>query len=126
MHELNICRSLLSQASDIAHENGANWIGRLTVQIGPLGGVEAALLARAFEIARHEAGQDAAILEIEVLPLVVHCTRCGHECEVEANDLSCRECGDWKVRVVSGAEMILKSVELDLPPDTAAMQALPG
>lgn len=119
MHELGICRSILSQAGRIARDNGAERIDRIVVRIGPLSGVEPALLQRAFEFARVTAGQDSAVLDIELQPLTIRCTACEAECEVTANDLACRRCGAWKVQVLTGSEMILKSVDLALPAETA-------
>lgn len=119
MHEFAICESLLTQAARIAAENGAARVERITVSIGPLSGVEACLLERAFTLAREAAGFPTAELEIETPSVKVDCTSCGAQSEATANRLVCAACGDWRVSVVSGAEMILKSVELSgLPAPT--------
>ena len=124
MHELSVCQSILSQAGRIARENGAERIERVVVQIGPLSGVEPSLLERAFEIARADAGQETAVLDIETPPVTIRCTACGAECEVTPNELACRQCGEWRVQLLTGSEMILKSVELAMPDEAAPAGAL--
>lgn len=124
MHELSVCQGLFAQARQIARKNGASGIERIAVEIGPLSGVEPDLLARAFEIARIEAGYPQAVLDIEVPPLVVDCPECGTQSEVGPSDLSCRTCGNWRVKVISGTEMILKSIDLSVDmPDGAPADA---
>jgi len=110
MHELAICQSLFDQATRIAAKNHAKVIEKIVVSIGPLSGVEAPLLKHAFDIARLAAGHPAATLEIETVPLVVKCTKCGQNSEVAVNKLLCQHCGDWQVRVVQGEDMMLKTI----------------
>lgn len=112
MHELAICRSLLSEAGRVAAAHRAAAVTRLSVAIGPLSGVEAAQLARAFDIARRGTVAEGAVLEVERTPVVVWCDRCGVESPVEPNALLCGACGTWKVGLRSGDELVLKRVTL--------------
>ena len=43
MHELSICSALLDQVSDLAGRRGASAVQRITIEVGPLSGVEPAL-----------------------------------------------------------------------------------
>jgi hydrogenase nickel incorporation protein HypA/HybF len=112
VHELSVCESLFAQATRIAGEQGGMKVERVTVIIGPLSGVEPSLLAQAFTIARSAAGCPDAELEIETPPIIVACGECGARSEAASNRLVCGECGDWRVTVASGAELILKRVDL--------------
>lgn len=112
MHELAICQSLVDQARQVAAAHDAGGIERIVVRIGPLSGVEAPLLQAAFDIARQGAGLADAVLVIETSPLLVRCRTCGVESGVRVNALLCGACGDWRVDVISGDEMILKSLVL--------------
>ena len=125
MHELSVCQSLLDQALRIARDNGASRIVRIVVSVGPLSGVEAPLLARAFDIARLAVGQGDAELEIEQPPVTVSCTECGAEGAALPNRLICPDCGSWRVRVTSGSELLFRSIELDRD-DAADDQNLNG
>jgi hydrogenase nickel incorporation protein HypA/HybF len=48
MHELSVCLALMSQVNRIAGEHGAVRVDRIVLNIGPLSGIEPALLRKAF------------------------------------------------------------------------------
>ncbi len=112
MHELAICQALLSRVETLAAERGATRAQRIVVSVGPLSGVEPSLLQRAFGVAR--AGGRAATAELEIVtPAVeVQCGRCGARGPARPNRLLCPDCGDWRVSVTQGAELLLLRVEL--------------
>jgi hydrogenase nickel incorporation protein HypA/HybF len=113
MHELAVCQSLLAEVERIAATHRAVSVSRLVVAVGPLSGVEAPLLDRAFEIARMGGIAQSADLEIEQCPVTVWCENCNISSEVKPNALLCAECGSWKVTLKSGDELLLKSIELE-------------
>jgi len=112
MHELAICQGLISEVERVARANGAEAVSRITVAIGPLSGIVPELLRGAYEIARTGTMAGRASLFIEQTEPRVHCDSCGVESEAAPNRLLCAACGEWRVQVVSGDEMLLKSVEL--------------
>ena len=114
MHELAVCQALMEQVEQIAVQNAAESVARIVLQIGPLSGVEAELLKQAFPIA--SAGTLAAdcVLDIRIQPIQVRCDVCGMISAATVNNLVCGECGDWHTSLVSGDEMLLQTVELDL------------
>ena len=113
MHELAVCQGMLRQVAEIARQQQAQRVTRIRVQVGPLSGVEPRLLAQAFPIASAGTLAAAASLDLDSLPVRVHCERC--ECETDAlpNRLLCGACGDYHTRLVSGDELLLASVELE-------------
>lgn len=113
MHELSVCQGMLSQMQAIAAEHGARAITGVTVQVGPLSGVEPELLVQAFSIASAGGIADGAELKVDTLPIRVHCERCGAQTDATANRLLCGVCGDWHTRLLSGDELLLASVELE-------------
>jgi hydrogenase nickel incorporation protein HypA/HybF len=113
MHELSVCQSMLSQIEAVALENQARRVLRVTLQIGPLSGVEPQLLQQAFPIASAGSIAEQAVLEIELLPIRVQCQQCGTESEALVNKLICGKCGHWQTRLLSGDEMLLASLELE-------------
>jgi hydrogenase nickel incorporation protein HypA/HybF len=114
MHELAICQSLLREVERVAAEHGAVAVSGIVIAIGPLAGVEAPLLARAFSVARAGTIAENASLEVETTAIMVQCGACGAETTVAANALLCGECGSWRVELKSGDELVLKRVELAL------------
>lgn len=112
MHELAVAQSLVAESVRCAASHGAGRIDTIVVRLGPLSGVEPSLLERAFSVARCGTRADRAKLSIEHQPIEVACTRCGETTEAQANKLVCGRCGDWRVRVIAGEEMLLARLEL--------------
>jgi hydrogenase nickel incorporation protein HypA/HybF len=117
MHELSICQGLIKQVENLARAHRALRVNRVRLQLGPLCGVEAALLEQAFLIARAESLASAAVLEIDTLPIRVRCRSCAAETEATSNRLICGDCGDWHTELLQGDEMLLSSLELELEED---------
>jgi hydrogenase nickel incorporation protein HypA/HybF len=112
VHELSICQALLAQITAIARERGAEAIERIVLEVGPLSGVDAALLARAFECARAGSSAAEAILSIETPQVTVSCLLCGAQTQTPPNRLLCAACGGYRTRIVAGGELNLRRVEL--------------
>jgi hydrogenase nickel incorporation protein HypA/HybF len=117
MHELSVCQDIISQVEAIAREHRARAVSVIELQIGPLSGVEIPLLEQAFTIARAGTVAGGAELRIESLPVRVYCESCGAKTEATVSRLVCGQCGDWKTRLVSGDEMLLARLELELESD---------
>ena len=117
MHELSVCQSLLREVQRVAAEHEATAVTAITLAVGPLSGVEAPLLERAFTIARAGTIAEEATFTVEELPVTVWCEACGIETQVPVNALLCGKCGTWQVDLRSGTELLLKQVELasDVP-----------
>jgi hydrogenase nickel incorporation protein HypA/HybF len=113
MHELAVCQGLMAQVAQVARREDAEQVTRILLSIGPLSGVEARLLADAFPIAAAGTVAEGAQLEIEQLPIRVKCLTCTKETEATANRLLCGACGDYRTQLLSGDELLLKSLELE-------------
>lgn len=113
MHELSVCLALVEQVQRIAAERNAAEVSRIVLEVGPLSGVEAELLRNAYPLAAAGTVAENADLVIESAAIVVSCGECGAESPASANRLLCASCGGYRTRVVSGDEMILKSLELE-------------
>lgn len=113
MHELSICQSIIQQVTEVALQNDAQKVTKVIVQIGPLSGVEAPLLERAFPIASAGTVAHNAILETQNVPIRIRCNLCSHENEAKINHLLCNACGSWQTSLLSGDEMLLRSIELE-------------
>lgn len=120
MHELSVCQALLRQVTDIAMDRGADVVEHITIEAGPLSGVEPALLARAFGILRASSVATArALLSIESPAVIIRCTSCSMESRTTPNRLVCPLCGEFRTRVVAGDELRLRRVELRIPESPA-------
>ena len=113
MHELSVCQSILSQVETIAMKKNATSISKILIQVGPLSGVEVPLLNNAWSIARSGSIAKHAVLEIKEMPIVVKCLSCHQESNATTNRMLCNHCGEWRTQLVSGDEMLLRSIELE-------------
>jgi hydrogenase nickel incorporation protein HypA/HybF len=112
VHELSVCQALLAQVAEIAAAHGASAVGRVTVEVGPLSGIEPFLLADAFEAVSSGSCAAGAALFIETSAVVISCLTCGAESQVRPNRLLCAACGGYRTRVIRGDELRLCRVEL--------------
>ena len=115
MHELSIAQALVEQIEGIVREQGANSVTSFRLRIGPLSGIVPDLLANAFPLAAAGSRAEHARMDVVESPVRVRCQTCGEETEASLNRLVCGACGDWHTQLVSGDELILESVELQLP-----------
>jgi hydrogenase nickel incorporation protein HypA/HybF len=113
MHELAVCQGLMQQVEQVAQREQATKVCSITLLIGPLSGVEAALLRNAFPLTAAGTVAEDAELIIEQTPVRVLCTQCGAETSARVNKLVCGECGDFRTQVIQGEEMLLQSLVLD-------------
>ena len=118
MHELAICQSLMQQVNAIARERNARKVVSISLGIGPLAGVEAALLRHAFPLASADSVAADAQLIIETSALIVHCDLCQRDSEACSNNLACQHCNNWQTTLVSGDELMLNSLELETDDQT--------
>jgi hydrogenase nickel incorporation protein HypA/HybF len=115
MHELSICQSLLDQVEGIARQHGASRVERILLQVGPLAGLEPALLMSAWPLAAAGTIAETAELVIEPAPVRVSCLDCLAESAATPNRLLCAACGGFRTRLISGDELLLARVELTIP-----------
>ena len=114
VHEFSVCQDLLRQVEDLVRVHHARTVSAIRLQLGPLSGIEASLLEQAFTVARAGTVAAAAVLTTETLSVQVRCEACGAVSVVVPNRLVCNACGDGHTELVSGDELLLASVELEI------------
>jgi hydrogenase nickel incorporation protein HypA/HybF len=115
MHELSIAQALVEQVQSQALAHGAVRVPLITVRVGPLCGVEPALLRRAFEVARlTQATTAGAELIVEQSDIRVKCRDCHNESAGSTNNLLCRHCGSRRTDLTQGDELLLLQIELEI------------
>jgi hydrogenase nickel incorporation protein HypA/HybF len=122
LHELSICSALLDQVTALAALRGADAVNRVTIEVGPLCGVDPALLCAAFAVLRTGSCAAQADLSIDTMDVRVRCNTCDATSAALPNRLACPLCGSFRTRILQGDELRLRRVELSMPP--APMAAL--
>lgn len=110
MHELAVCQALMTEVQRLARPQRGE-LRRIVLRVGPLSGIEPALLARAFDIARAGSPAAGAELAFEPAPVRIRCMACAAEAEAAPNHLVCAQCGGWRTELVGGDELLLQRLE---------------
>lgn len=125
MHELSIARNLIELACELAEQQGAARVRRIHVRLGALSAVMRSLYF-CFGPASRGTLCEGAILQIEEVPLTVHCPQCEATKSPRARyNFRCPTCGTPTPRVLTGREMQLVALEFadgaesGLPPGAA-------
>jgi hydrogenase nickel incorporation protein HypA/HybF len=114
VHELSVCQALLTQVDEIARREQAESVSCVTIEMGPLCGIEPNLLRAAFTVLRSSGVAAGADLVFETPGVSVICLACGVRSETIVNRLVCGECGGYRTRVVGGEELRLLRVAMSV------------
>jgi hydrogenase nickel incorporation protein HypA/HybF len=109
MHELSLCEAILAKA--VKHAEGRS-VKQVTVRIGHLRQVVPDALLFGWEVITDTTELKGTELVIEQIPAVVECTECGQETTLDMPILVCGSCGSFEVKLLSGEEFLVVSMEL--------------
>ncbi|QSX28509.1 hydrogenase maturation nickel metallochaperone HypA [Shewanella cyperi] len=123
MHEFSIVEALLEQCERLAREQGAIGVTQVKVQLGEVSGVEPSLLATAFDGFKLGSLCERAELELEIVPLTLACNDCGASGPAHNRSMICPQCQGINTRTLTGEELLLARLELELPGDTSPLSA---
>ena len=112
MHELSIAQALVEQVQSIA-TNEHSKITTITVSIGTLSGVDPEALDQAFTIAVDDTPLKDSKLQIEKNPARVICHSCNKESSPDFPFFACQHCNSFDFEIISGRDLLLKSIELE-------------
>lgn len=108
MHELSIAESVIEA---ITARTTTRRVRRVRLEVGRLSGVSADALRFCFELAAVDTPVDGAALDIDELPGRARCATCEEEFVLSDPILLCG-CGSSDVRVLTGDELRILSVEV--------------
>jgi hydrogenase nickel insertion protein HypA len=126
VHEYSIVQAILHRVQETARQRGATSVSSVTVRIGEAAGVEVDLLRTAWDIFRAAGGLGEPELRVLGMSVAWECATCGDPIAA-GGPLRCPLCG-YTARLVSGDEILLERVELELPepgPGPVAERASP-
>ncbi|GAB6144289.1 hydrogenase maturation nickel metallochaperone HypA [Desulfocicer niacini] len=113
MHEMGIAQQMLSIAlGAIPGDLLDPRVERLNLRVGRLAAVVADSLSFCFEIISKDTCLEGAELVIETIPVRARCRNCHHEWEVPDVVFTCPSCGMGEIKLVSGRELEVASLEL--------------
>ena len=122
MHEQSLIRSLLTQVDQLMQQHQATAVENVTVEVGPLSGVEVLLLQSAWQQLVTGGIYASTELEIRETGLLLRCRECCRESNFPTLCFQCGHCGSKQVQILRGDSFQLLDVTLkvpEFPPATA-------
>lgn len=114
MHELSITQSILEDSIREAQKQNAARIRTIRLLMGPFCGIVPDCIQMYMDVIAQDTIAQGVKIEAHVLPLKVHCNDCGLESEITRKSIACPGCGSLKLKVLSGREFLIDSLEVDI------------
>lgn len=110
MHELSLAAGILRVVEEAAGREGFARVGRLTLEVGALAGVEVAALRFALEVIAPGTVLEGADVVIDEPPGRAWCLDCAQTVALPRRGEPCPRCGGYRLQATGGTE--LRVVEL--------------
>lgn len=125
MHEYSIVEGVLDSVISAAEKAGADRIVCVRLRVGDMTEVVQESLDFMWGICCEQRGPmvEGCRLEVEYVYPRSACLKCGHEFEHDRFHLKCPECGSASTMLLSGRELEIASMDVDIPDDAPAEQA---
>lgn len=114
VHELSIAYNLVEAASKAASDAGARRVTVVRMRLGALSGVVQNALQFGHDIATKGTLLEGSRLEIEEVPVIIHCDRCNRDVALPNIQLfRCPVCNTPSAQIVQGRELEIVSLEIE-------------
>ncbi len=111
MHEISLVRSIFNALEAEFSPEELTALTAIDLRIGLLSNVEPTLMQNAFDAVRSaEEVFPNVKLNVETVPIEVHCELCGVNSVVDHYKFVCRSCGKPNNNVVKGLELLIHCV----------------
>ena len=120
MHELSVTESILEYSIEEAKKRNAAKIKTIRLRMGPFTGLYPECIQMYLDVLSEGTIAEGARIEAEVLPLQVLCRECGKESEITRKSIACPCCGSLRLKILSGKEFMITSLEVEEYGDQSA------
>ena len=120
MHELSIAASIVDAVTESVAAQpdlpAGSRVKEVRLRVGVLSAVIEDSLQFCWELAAEGTLLQGSDLVIQMLPVVVHCSRCNLDSELEGvNSFRCPRCGELAGEIRQGRELEIESIEIEEP-----------
>ena len=126
MHEMAVTQSILDIALNHAARHDAARVTSLNLVIGQLSSIVDDSVQFYWNIISKDTLCEGAILNFERIPAQMNCQECGHIYSLSQGLEACPHCGSFHVRVITGDEFRLESIEISQEPKVQARHEYDG
>ncbi len=113
MHELAITQSILDISLSEAEKYGAKKINSIKIALGVMGGMVPECIQEYFNLISDGTIASGAELKFRKIPAAFKCADCGEEFSSEKISFRCTSCGSNRVKMTSGREFYIESIDID-------------
>ncbi len=113
MHELPVTESILEIALRHGNQAGAKQITNLYLVIGQLASIVDDSVQFYWDIVSKDTPAEGAQLHFRRIPAEMECQDCHQRYALNEDELGCPACGSVRIKVVSGEEFYLESIEVE-------------
>ena len=117
MHEMGIIAGVLDAVNASAREAGATCVLRVDLRVGEMTEAIPDALHFAFEALSEGTLSEGAELVINMVSPTSICLECSTEFEHDRFHRTCPSCGSYETVLLTGRELEIASIEVDLPDD---------
>ncbi|MEF2560459.1 MAG: hydrogenase maturation nickel metallochaperone HypA [Eggerthellaceae bacterium] len=115
MHELGIMTGVMESVEQAACDAGAEKVLKISLSVGVMTEAVEDALRFAFEALSEGTMSEGAEFEINMIEPVSICLECGNEFTHDRFHMLCPECGGAFTELITGKELRIDSIEVDLP-----------
>lgn len=117
MHEMSIAQSIMEMAIKEAQKVNCTKLTAITLDCGLLSGVMKEPLLLCLELLIKDTIHDGCKIEINSIPILLHCIFCGHKFESLSQNVlwqDCPQCGEtFGLSIEKGKELILSRIQAE-------------
>lgn len=120
MHELSMMTSVVETVTESLEAYPGAKVLEVRLKVGALASVIPESLEFCYGIVTEGTPLEGSRLVVNVLPVVVHCARCGQDAELDGiQSFRCPRCGEPCNDLRQGRELEIDSIEIDDAKETA-------
>lgn len=113
MHELAVTESILSIAKKHAEIANARKVTDINIVIGKFSSIVDDSVQFYWEIISKDTVCEGSVLHFQRIPARFKCLDCSQEYELSGDMSPCPHCGSIRVKIISGEEFWLDSIEIE-------------
>lgn len=112
MHEMAVTQGILDIAVGEAKKAGNRKVTDIYIKMGVFSGMVPDCIQEYYDLLSEDTPAFGAKLHFEKIPAAISCRDCGKETQIERFRLRCPECGSSNVKLISGRELYVDSLEV--------------
>jgi hydrogenase nickel incorporation protein HypA/HybF len=109
VHELSLCQAIAAKVADRAEGRP---VSEVVIRVGHFRQVVPDAMEFCWSMLTESSGLSGCKLTIEQIPATVECSECAAVTTLDVPILTCGECGSTKVKLMTGEELMVVSLQI--------------